>query len=348
MDGKLLTATAAAVEVAAQDGGDPPREIMLMPRGVVTTRAHDGRPPWKNEDAAAVAKRTNAIGGELVIDYDHQGTRARDNGKPAPAAGWIKRAFERAGAVWGEVEWTANAKRFIQGREYRFISPVFSYRKKDREVMAITGAGLTNDPAFVGLADQALANAGGDNEVLDELCSLLGLPMTSGKERVKSTVRMLMKKAGMDEGKDMAAVAVASAVQTGRISDEQVEWATAFAERAPGEFEEFIAAAPPVRATAAVDAAIRDGRLPPSLREWAEASAARDLGDFERFLDAAPDWQHLRGARATPRIEAKRDEFPVPVGYDVQGTELVTAATEIAKRDGVDMAVAVTRAAARS
>ena len=74
-----------------------------------------------------IVAATRELAADLPIDYEHQGERAVANGQPAPAAGWIRRIFERAGAVWGEVEWTGRAAAMLKAREYRFISPLFLY-----------------------------------------------------------------------------------------------------------------------------------------------------------------------------------------------------------------------------
>lgn len=76
-----------------------------MPAGTVETRPHDDREAWHNPDAEAVAAASRALAADMAIDYEHLGELTRNNGQPAPAAGWIKRVFARDGAVWGEVDW---------------------------------------------------------------------------------------------------------------------------------------------------------------------------------------------------------------------------------------------------
>ena len=138
----------AALAAELAPGDKPPREIELLPAGTIETRPHDGRAAWHNPDAAAVVAATAELALDLPVDYEHQGERAMQNGQPAPAAGWIKRVFERAGAVWGEVEWTERAAAMIKAREYRFISPTFVYDRASRVVQRLVSAALVNDPAF--------------------------------------------------------------------------------------------------------------------------------------------------------------------------------------------------------
>src|SRR5258708_27555760 len=77
------------------------KEIQLLPAGEF--RAIDGRPAevqaWKLDRATAerLIAEFNAKKNDLVIDYEHQTLHAEDNGKPAPAAGWIKALEWREG-----------------------------------------------------------------------------------------------------------------------------------------------------------------------------------------------------------------------------------------------------------
>lgn len=195
MDPKLSRAASAA-EIPG--GAGAPAEILLLPAGEIPTRPHDGRAPWRNPDPAAVVAATRELATDIAIDYDHQGLRAAENGQAAPAAGWIKRVFERAGAIWGEVEWTERAAAMIKAREYRFISPVFQFDKATRTVRRIVGAGLTNDPA---LYMRAIANAQPEEESemdLEKLREALGLSKTASvPEIVAAATAAAMARAGL-------------------------------------------------------------------------------------------------------------------------------------------------------
>lgn len=136
-------------------GDEPPEWIELVPAG--TFRTNDGRGPFENPDPAKVVEMScAAMKGGIPIDYDHATDRAAPNGLPAPAAGWIREFRVVAGAIQGRVEWTENGARSIKSKEYRFISPVFSYdppagASQDEEtgrVKLIARAALTNNPAL--------------------------------------------------------------------------------------------------------------------------------------------------------------------------------------------------------
>ena len=87
-------ATCAGVEIPA----GAPAWVMLMPAGQLNAR--DGR-RWRLTDADAVVTATRANAGslDLPIDFEHQTQHAKQNGQPAPAAGWIRELQARAGAI---------------------------------------------------------------------------------------------------------------------------------------------------------------------------------------------------------------------------------------------------------
>ena len=174
----------AATAAELPPGAEAPREILLMPAGEIPTRPHDGRAPWRNPDADAVVAATRQLGADLPVDYEHQTDHAAENGQAAPAAGWIKRVFARAGAVWGDVEWTGRAKAHIEAREYRFISPTFVYHRQTRVVQRIDRAALTNNPAFY---MRAIASTQPETETDMDLAKLrkaLGLPDDAPEEKI--------------------------------------------------------------------------------------------------------------------------------------------------------------------
>ena len=174
----------AAAAVAPPAAAQPPREILLLPAGEIPTRPHDSRPPWHNPDAGAVVAATRELTLDLAIDYDHQSDRSAANGQPAPAAGWIRRVFERDGAVWGEVEWTERAAAMIRAREYRFVSPVFRYETATRVVRRTTGAALTNDPAMFMRAIASTQPRTETDMDLDKLRTALGLADEAGEAEI--------------------------------------------------------------------------------------------------------------------------------------------------------------------
>lgn len=133
--------------------------IHVFPLGNFTAR--DGRPgslgvpaqTWTLTVSGAqeVIRRWEERKTPVVIDYEHQTYEARDNGQPAPAAGWIRRLVLREHGMFAGVEWTPRAKEYIRAGEYKYISPTFLFDVNSGEVLELCSAALTNTPALDGM-----------------------------------------------------------------------------------------------------------------------------------------------------------------------------------------------------
>lgn len=125
--------------------------------------------------ALKIIGEANARTSDYVIDYEHQSLGASKNGTPAPAAGWFKRLEWREGDGLYVVDarWTDLAARMIADKEYRYISPVFSFGKNG-QVSSVFCAAITNTPALDGLTDLAAARHAG-------IAALAGSPSDAGE-----------------------------------------------------------------------------------------------------------------------------------------------------------------------
>lgn len=107
-----------------------------------------------------MAKNFNELGRDEVLDYEHQTL----SGQQAPAAGWIKKVYDRGKeGLWGMVEWTAKAIEYLRNKEYKYLSPVFSLNSTDAETgkdigATLQSAALTNDPFFSNLKPVVATN----------------------------------------------------------------------------------------------------------------------------------------------------------------------------------------------
>ncbi|MEE9356830.1 phage protease [Candidatus Vondammii sp. HM_W22] len=157
--------------------------------------------------AARVIARAAARRNDLVIDYEHQTLKAADNGQLAPAAGWVKlgslERHEGKGIFARLPDWINKAAAHIDTKEYRFISPVFSYSPKTGEVLDILHVALTNTPAIDGMNEvDALAAAKfelsyqpeSEESTMDELLKLFGL----GPDATESEAIAAAKAATLD------------------------------------------------------------------------------------------------------------------------------------------------------
>ncbi|WP_338405683.1 phage protease [Aeromonas hydrophila] len=135
----------------------------LLPVGPF--KARDGRPfdvasgHWQldGQIAAALIARANALGQDILIDYDHQTLKTDQNGQPAPAAGWYNGdeiEWREGQGLFIKPRWTERAAALVAAKEYRFLSAVFPYDAQGRP-LELRMTAITNDPGVVGM--QALA-----------------------------------------------------------------------------------------------------------------------------------------------------------------------------------------------
>ena len=198
---------------------DAPEWIELVPAGQ-NVNALDGR-KFLNPSPAEVVARFNEHPLDLPLDWEHSTEVKAPKGDEAPAAGWIKELQIRNGAIHARIEWTKRGALSVCSKEYRYVSPAFTYNK-EREIIAIASAGLTNHPALVmkalsrslsiGAASSGttisksdnLTNAPaiddpdnsqqGEENVDKELAKILGLKEDADQKAICAAVKELVEK----------------------------------------------------------------------------------------------------------------------------------------------------------
>ena len=276
----------ASAPTPADTAAAAPEWIELLPAGVFYGR--DGRGPFRLDDPTAVIASTSALqmNAGIPIDYDHATDFGAPEGRPAPAAGWIRELEVRGGAVWGRVEWTARAQSSIVAREYRYVSPVFQFDPKDGVVTRLLRAGLTNNPNLHLTAIAASRTAAARIETKDEqmefpsqeLRELLNLDDDATVADVLAKVRELR-----------AAGDAASSQSTSTHAHDPAHYvAIAEFERALTELNALKADRARERAAHTVEDAIRAGKIVPAQREWAIAYCAADARGFNAFAAKQP------------------------------------------------------------
>lgn len=272
-----------AARVLTDVGGPAPGRIQLFPVGEFSAR--DGRPgtlkgvkvkAWTITPtiAAAVVARWQARETPLVVDYEHQTMNAAENGKPAPAAGWIESLEMEPDGLYATVKWTDAARAFIQADEYRYISPVFTFDPETGAVLELKSAALTNYPALDGLAPVAARAEDAPpmkKEMLEALRSFFGLAADADEDAVFAALK------AQGDGQTLTAMLTAAKeatpdpakfVPAELFTAEQAKAATFAAKVKELEGSGTIAAL-----TAEIDAAIADGRLSKACEAWAKATA---------------------------------------------------------------------------
>lgn len=276
------TVQVAALALPAAVGA----EQVLLPAGTFNAPAGAmlGSGPWHLEDAAgaALAARLTKRAADISVDYEHQTLRAAANGQPAPAAGWIRPAeiLWRAGVglVASAVHWTERAAAHIAAGEYRYLSPVFTYRA-DGSVSELLHVALTNTPALDVLPEVALAAASllplpetPMDDLRERVLYLLNLPLTTTDEELLAELDKLKALLSPTQMSGDAGLSAAAASMSAFLTNaqEQVAALTAKLEAAPpadliaalqGQVAALTAQDQARRKQEVLTAALSDGRL---------------------------------------------------------------------------------------
>lgn len=296
----------------------------LFPDGPFAAR--DGRPAitsdgaltaWRMdaEIAAALVAKVAARETPLPVDYEHQLILAKQNGKPAPASGWISAVSYVPGrGLFAAVSWTAKAREHISADEYRYISPVFRFDQATGAVLEILSVALTNNPALDGMDAVALAalfpstttatTEDHMDELLERLRWLLNLPITATAEEIVAQLDKLKAQltggdaaaASVDllallKGKDENIASLTSQVDKPDPARFAPVAALASLQQANAELKAQVAqlttAGQASKVDALIQAALADGRLTAGLEPWARELGAKDEAALSAYLTAA-------------------------------------------------------------
>lgn len=315
-------------------------ESQLLPFGEFTAR--DGRPgpgkTWKLDDTRGrhVADALNAVAARtpIVIDYEHQTLHAPTNGKPAPAAGWIKRTEWRdgKGLYIVEGEWTAAARAAIDAQEYRYLSPVISY-DTEGHVTGVHLAAITNFPAIVGMdAVVAALNATPGatqgttlpedpavNPLLQKLLAAIGLPAATDEAAALTAVTALQAEVQQLRTKPALSAALATELGLATTADEAAALTAVkglksadvstltIVTQLQGQIAELRTQLNESGLVGLVDAAIAAGKFAPAHRDWLLTQGRKDLAALKGAIDKAPVIPGLQGQSGDRKDEAAGD-----------------------------------------
>ncbi len=297
--------------------------------------------------ATEVIARHAARGQPSVIDYEHQTLHKEKNGQPAPAAGWLHalRWVEGRG-LFGEVEWTEEAKTQIDAKKYRYFSPVFEYSKPEGKVLAVHMGAVTNHPGLHGLEPLSLLAAATAaflpasqeqttmNPLLAALLATLGLPDTTDEKgalaaltAVGSIKDLQAKAAAADQASQVATAACTALSLPADTKAETVTAAltaaVAAAKPDPAKFvpvetvtamQTQLAALTAKQQADALEAAIQpalaDGRLLPAMEPWARELGKTNMAALTGYLEKQQPIAALAGSQTqgqAPAATAKGD-----------------------------------------
>jgi phage I-like protein len=300
-----------------------PEWIRVLPRGAVELSDH--REPFVVDEASlmSMAAEFRSRGVDLVIDYEHQSLQ----GERAPAAGWIKELEARGDGLWARVDWTRQARDYLEKKEYRYFSPVLRLDPETRRPVALMHMGLTNVPAIKHLPP-LVARWGGavPAEGPRPAEAAVGAPaakMDSVKERAKM-VEELKRLMGLEPeveegtvcGKAMEAFRDLAATLNlpGEVSVAQLKGAVEALKAGAMRLLKTEAALQTLKGRLAsetadrlVEEALKAGKVSPAQHGWALEYCRRDPEGFQTYADRAPKLVPL-GEELQLRREDHQDE----------------------------------------
>jgi len=247
------------MQSARLGGATVPDRVLLAPWGDVESTSGSFVVDDESAELARAAFAEHAT--DTPIDYEHQtlgGSYASPNGQ-APAAGWIKAIEAEPGVgLIAAIEWTEQAWQMLAAKEYRYLSPVALIRKRDRKLIAIHSAALTNKPAIKGM----LPIVNGEAPLSDDTSEDAAAPLVALREELSlgedASARDVLLAAGRkleemrrEAGRAHADRRVAIALREGKLIEAQRGWAEALIAHDERLFDEWLRTAPVVIASGA-------------------------------------------------------------------------------------------------
>jgi phage I-like protein len=241
---------------------------------------------------------------DLVIDYEHQSLQ----GERAPAAGWIKELEARDDGLWARVDWTQQARDYLEKKEYRYFSPVLRLDPETRKPIALMHVGLTNVPAIKHLPPLVARWGGaappGELRPAEPVVRALAAKMDSVKEKgkmVEQLKRLMGLEPEVEEGAvcDKALEAFRDLAATlnlpGEVSVAQLKGAVEALKAGASRLVKAEEALQALKVRLAketadrlVEEALQAGKVSPAQRGWALEYCRRDPEGFQTYADRAP------------------------------------------------------------
>ena len=255
-----------------------PETIFVLPIGHVVSSKGEFDVDEESYKAmkAQIAKR----GVDLVVDYEHQTLK----GCEAPAAGWVKELKLEDGQIKAVVEWTPRGARYLENKEYRYLSPVVNVRKADNKAVGLHSLALTNTPAIEGM--NPIVNSdnfeGGQHSMdIKKLAELLGLSEDATEEQVVEALKVcLAENRSLKEAEKQPPENV---VANKAVCELLGLKAGAAAEDVTAKIMELKSGT-----VDAVILALKAGKITPAQKEWAKSYALSDPKGFGSFVEKAP------------------------------------------------------------
>ena len=109
-------------------------------------------------------------GVDVPVDYEHSTKFKAANGEESPAAGWITSMWwEPTRGLVASVKWSDKARKQIQGKEYKYLSPHFDVDRKTRRVEFVLAVALTNTPRINNMEELVAASLAAASKPVSDL-----------------------------------------------------------------------------------------------------------------------------------------------------------------------------------
>jgi phage I-like protein len=262
----MSAAAGQSISLNSTVADDGRQWVHVLPAGTVSGR--DGRGPYTLDNPQAMMSETRQYHGkkQMVVDFEHQSIHAKENGRPAPAAGWISGLQVKPDGIWALVNWTAETAEMIRAKAYRYVSPVFNH-DSDGRITRLLNVALTNNPNL-------------------ELTALARSEDLSMNDTELSAIR---KALGLADTADFAAILGAiTALQTSanNANPDPAKFVPI------GDFERVVADANKLRQGITAQAAdthvsncIKAGKLMPFMKDWGVSLCTVNLPAFDAFIE---------------------------------------------------------------
>ncbi len=307
-------------ELIVQDNG----LVQLLPAGKFN--AVDGRPAdvadnhWLMDKTAFESLKANTPHqeGDLVIDYEHQTLKAKENGQPAIASGFFNIddvTFVEGKGLFIKPKWTEKAQAHLSAGEYKYISAVFGYDPLTGRPAYLHSAALVNRPGVDGMkpltqlaADLYLQKSNSNNQedtavnpLLLAIIQALGIKadgdlptepaaLSAFETQVTTALAALQAEAGKVPELNNQITALSAGqvdpskyVPIAAITELQTTVAALQAQVSGGQVDKL------------VQQGLDDGRIIASMEDWAKNLGKQSIAQLQAYLDKSAPIAALSG-----------------------------------------------------
>lgn len=285
-----------------------PDIIPILPLGHV--HSQKGEFDVDEESFRSMKAHMEKRGIDIVVDYEHQ---TLENVQ-APAGGWIKDIYLQDGAIAAKVEWTPTARKYLENKEYRYLSPVILVRKADGKATVLHSVALTNTPAIDGMfpiinsvdLDQ-YDDEGGKTMDLKVLAKLLGLPEDVTEEQIFEKIKRTIgeveqlkkdvekKTDSKNDGEFVANKTILGLLNLNEYAKTEDVASAIIALKASPKVSTLECELKALKEKIASDdadkvvmLALKSGKISTAQKAWAKEYALKDPQGFEKFVEKAP------------------------------------------------------------